>query len=260
MVEIVDLCSALQQSQAEAPLRGYLRGAQQQRLEFCRVETFQVMSATQEFVSLETLLSGNHTETSSRSTITGIKLSRRERYKLAVTLASSLLQLHTTPWLGNKWSKKDIHFLRAGEGLQQAIRTETPFVIREYTPTATAQTLVPAEVSTVQPSKEASEEALFRLGVLLLELCFGQSLEHQHIRQAYLAPSGECTDMTDRITAWYWRRDVLGEAGPEFDDAIRRCLDCAFGPKSTNLADDEFKEAVYNEVVQPLEDVAERFI
>jgi len=39
----------------------------------------------------------------------------KERYKLSVTLASSVLQLCTTPWLHTVWSKNDIYFTKGGE-------------------------------------------------------------------------------------------------------------------------------------------------
>lgn len=43
------------------------------------------------------------------------------------------------------------------------------------------------------------------------------------------------------------------KAGPEFQAAIRRCLYCAFDPKSTDLEDGELRAAIYSDVVEPLE-------
>ncbi|KAI9887959.1 MAG: hypothetical protein M1823_000216 [Watsoniomyces obsoletus] len=245
LIEIIDLCRAIKDAQRTPPLRGFLRGGENQRLVFFPVESRLKRGASEshEFVSLETLLRHPAEE--------GILvLTRQERYKIAVTLASSFLQLHTTPWLEDKWSKKDILFARDGVGARPLI--DRPYVARDYSPATAPAPLTPATMSPHVLSPDTSREGLFRLGVVLLELCFGQAMEDQQIRQQCLGPNGECHEFTDRMTAFLWRRGVLGESGPEFDNAIRRCLDCAFGPKSTNLADDDFKEAVYNEVVEPL--------
>jgi len=56
-----------------------------------------------------------------------------------------------------------------------------------------------------------------------------------------------------------WQEDTLGEGGPGFDNAIRRCIVCNFGPKTVDLADNEFREAIYSEVVQPLEETLRCF-
>ncbi len=58
-------------------------------------------------VSLERLLGKGST----------IRLSRRERYAIALTIASSHLQLHDSPWLGPQWSKKDVLFDRKNDTL-----------------------------------------------------------------------------------------------------------------------------------------------
>jgi len=165
-----------------------------------------------------------------------------------VILASSLLQLHLTPWLNGRCSKKDIVFLRSHCGPPHII-IEQPYIVRKlgsFTATGTGD---PSDCT----------ESLLALGILLLELCFGQALEDQRFRKDYFGPNGKPNDLTDFATARRGQQDVLGEGGPEFANAIRRCIFCAFGPKSTNLADDDFREAVFTEVVQPLEDILRRF-
>ncbi len=253
LIEIIDLCRAIKDAQQAPPLRGFLRGHEDQRLVFFPIEPKRAASESHEFVSLDTLLRRSCSPGMNGGADECVTLTRQERYKIAVTLASSFLQLHTTPWLEDKWSKKDILFPRNETGSRPSI--DRPYVARDYSPATAPAPLSPVSVSPLVLSPETSRESLFRLGVVLLELCFGQAIEDQLIRQQCLGPNGESNELTDRMTAWMWRKDVLGESGPEFDNAIRRCLDCAFGPKSTNLADDDFKEAVYNEVVEPLEKI-----
>jgi hypothetical protein len=50
-----------------------------------------------------------------------------------------------------------------------------------------------------------------------------------------------------------WAKNVLGECGAEISDVVRRCLDCAFGPRP-NFMDKRFREAVYEGVIKPLDD------
>lgn len=54
----------------------------------------------------ELLRSGGRT-----SSPTSLRLQLVDRYKLACIFASSLLQLHTTSWLGSGWTSQDIHFV-----------------------------------------------------------------------------------------------------------------------------------------------------
>ena len=36
-----------------------------------------------------------------------------DRYALAITLVASFLQLYKTPWVGDRWTERDIHFFQA---------------------------------------------------------------------------------------------------------------------------------------------------
>jgi hypothetical protein len=100
---------------------------------------------------------------------------------------------------------------------------------------------------------EGCRKSLFALGVMLLELCFGQRLEDQPIRGRYLGPDGVPNAYTDLCTAKEWHQEVYAECGDSMADIIRRCLDCSFGPKP-DWSSESFQEAVYRDVVQPLEE------
>ena len=206
-------------------------------------------------MTLEKLLKGGH------STSTGpITLTRRERYKIAAMLASSFLQFHATPWLRKDWSKKDILFLEAeGNDARRPMIVERPYVARDYksipsSGDGTVEGGTPLEGSFDDPS-----DSLFRLGVILLELCFGQALEDHPRRHEYFGPEGQINDFTDRITACKWAEDVLGEGGFEFHNAIQRCLKYAWGPRDADFVSDDFKNDIYVDVIQPLDEVSKRF-
>jgi hypothetical protein len=61
------------------------------------------------------------------------KLTFKESCALAVILTSSLLQLHSTPWLGHQLSASDIIFLQTHPG-DSALRVhvEHPYVAQTY--------------------------------------------------------------------------------------------------------------------------------
>jgi hypothetical protein len=52
---------------------------------------------------------------------------------------------------------------------------------------------------------------------------------------------------------------TMEEAGPDLYNPTRRCVYCASGAASQDLEDDELRKAVFDEVVQPLERLLERF-
>lgn len=174
-------------------------------------------------------------------------LSRLERYSIAITLASSLLQLYSSPWIGEAWSKDDIYFLIAAEGSLRPILVEKPYITRKvtsYSPQSSVDSI------SEKPARTSGIKSIQALGIMLLGLCFGEAIEDQPIRSKYLGPDGQPNDMTDFCTAQHWlQHDALGEGGPDFFEAIRRCLFCAFGPKSTDLEDDELRSAIHSEVV-----------
>jgi hypothetical protein len=89
-----------------------------------------------------------------------------ERYQLSVTLASAVLQLHTTPWLQSSWSKNDIYFIKGGE---------PSFADHLYVqkPTVTQQALASSQQAGPRPW---SNPSLFALAVVHFGARLNQSL------------------------------------------------------------------------------------
>lgn len=260
LIEIADLCEAVRKAHCgtrKGPL-GYLRDTQDRRHAFYPSLQPPIFSENAETVNLANLLSKSASGNCSNYTGTvSMTLSRLERYSIAVTLASSLLQLYSSPWIGETWSKNDIYFLIAAEGSPRPILVDKPYITRKFSSHS------PQSSSTSiseYPGRDASTKSIQALGIMLLELCFGEAIEDQPTRSKYLGPDGQPNDMTDFCTAQHWlQHDALGEGGPEYAEAIRRCLFCAFGPKSTDLEDDELRAAIYTEVVEPLEGAVRQF-
>lgn len=244
LTEIDDLCRAVQNWASERASLGFLYNDQHRRHGIYSVLEQQHNLKTRETVSLEGLLSGQTDRNP------GMTLTRYERFTLAAILASSLLQLQTTPWLSETWSKKDILFLQDGENPRRPI-IEHPYVAEHFVSSNLSQRVEPPAHKS-PTAMDSCTKSIVALGIMLLELCFGEKLEDQPIRKKYLQ-DGKPNDYTDLCTAKEWHGRVYAEYGDALSDAIRQCLDCAFGPKP-NFADDEFKEAIYSGVIQPIED------
>lgn len=170
------------------------------------------------------------------------KLTRRERLKLALTLAASVLQLHKTPWLHERWGKKDILFLDGASG---------PFVSRSFLRAniETSQKAIPSSnsISIIR------NETIFALGVTLIELCLCQTLEDMRDEED-LADDGLPNSLTDYMTARRLVNEVYDEGGRRYGDAVRRCINCEFDQRNASLDVEAFRLSFYQGVVQPLED------
>lgn len=99
-----------------------------------------------------------------------------------------------------------------------------------------------------------SQEAMLRLAIVLLEICFCQTLESQVIRKSYMGPDGRPSDLTDAMTAHKWQEKVIGALGDGYASAVSWCIQSHFG--KPDLDDPAFRESVYSYVVEPLQEYA----
>ncbi|CAG8953277.1 hypothetical protein HYFRA_00003484 [Hymenoscyphus fraxineus] len=243
--EIADLCSMLETSDPRISFcLGYLPDEEHQRHQIRSIVDSKSPSCSQNFKSLEQLL-----DMSSRFILT-----RRDRYRLSLVLASSLLQLQTTPWLTEKLEKKDIFF----ECYDEKIETTHPYV-KQFFSSTKVPSPHPSKGGTSPPTscneRSATKSSLIHLGILLLELCFGNSIESHPGRVNYFA-GGIPTDQTNFLTALDWICEVEGEGGPNFQAAISHCFTFDVKP---NWGDAKFTQSIYAGVVQPLEKMLEDY-
>ncbi|KAI9853577.1 MAG: hypothetical protein M1813_002057 [Trichoglossum hirsutum] len=246
LVEIDNLCQEMQRAQLVQDCLGYLCDKKKRRYAFLPASRLGETEDCWRMVTLDSLLRHKKQLSSPNK----VALSRRQRYRIAVLLSTSLLQLHSTPWVGEQWNKSNI-----------LVRTkDSPFGSLDISEIYVSPSICFSH-STPQTDAQSldSTASLLALGIMLLELCFGESLDDQEIREKYLGEDGLPNDNTDFATARYWQNKALEEGGPEFANAIRRCVFCAFGPRSTSLANVEFRDAVYAEVVQPLQTALRHF-
>lgn len=241
-VQIKDLCSTLFARDVDCPYLGYLPDDQDRCHEFRSIKAGLPGSANERITSLDALLAGQ----------SDLMLSRHERYKIASVLASSLLQLQTTPWLAHKLEKKNIFFFVQGS----KVLVEQPYIRHSFSSTKTSRP--PSESPTPTPANRfAVRNSLNTLGILLLELCFGQSIEDQEIRKCYLGPDGKPHAGTDYMTARDWA-EMVCEEEPALESIIKCCVFCAFEEKA-DWDNKRFTQAVYASVADPLEKIIRKW-
>lgn len=169
-------------------------------------------------------------------------LSRKDRLYLALTLASSVLQLGETPWLPKQWRSTSILVLHVPQPELQtrafnrlhpylSCRANTP----EHPGAATCGT---------------RSEILLSLGFVLIELFFFKPLEDFEL------PEDSENNADDRSrrrrTAERLLLTVYEEAGHVYGEVVRGCLYCPFGLRETNIENAEFQKEVFNRIVIPL--------
>ena len=171
----------------------------------------------------------------------GHHLSRRHRYNIALLLASSVAQLHCTPWLRNGLTKRDVLFFpRNFDGC--SVLYDEPFIQQGFSiqcPTTS--------------SAEGNDGIFYTLGILLLELCFGQRLEDHPLRKRREIGAGDIQEALDLITAIKWSQDIADEGGDDFATAVKWCFT---GAKNTNQS---LQGDIIKNVVRPLETCQDHF-
>ena len=190
----------------------------------------------------------------------GFHISRGDRYGLALTIASSILQLSSTPWLPEAWDKPDIQVLleqqngKAGDEKLPSDYSKRLYVEKSF-PVCYDNQASPA--ANVFPGLR--NQALFRLGIVLIELCLGDTLESLRTSEDPLDRDGKSNILTEWATATRLIHDVSREAGNRYGDAVRRCIYCDFDQRSTSLENSAFRQAVYDGIIVPLEDIYEDY-
>jgi hypothetical protein len=175
-----------------------------------------------------------------------------DKLQIATKLSSNVLQLHNTPWLSDDWRSSDVFFLYRSGAIPPSIY-EDPFVYGSLSPQRGKST--PNQRTT---SRVIRNQTLFALGVLLIELWYGQPLEE-------LQSAGDLNHQGTPGIAWCTATRIAEEeiefqAGKRYADAVRRCIRCEFGEHRTpDLQSESFQQAVFEGVVVPIEKTLEQF-
>ena len=245
--EVQDLCLSLDHAQqASAALKLYL--SQRGVLSSCHIprahsRVIHLDNCTQEAVSLEQIL----LRKMNSGLITGM-WSPIQRMTLSFSIASSLLQLCSTPWIAESLSKQNIFFWRhkirpmaGGEILH--VDTGHPFIIKKFSTTLTG----------CQIHRSDARKQLLSLGILLLEI------GHERSFESWTSVHGFTLTETygsryDAASAWL--NDPTGTLLSPHYNAAARCIECTFRTRSAipDWEDLDFRKSVCELVIKPLWD------
>jgi hypothetical protein len=174
------------------------------------------------------------------------------RLALAVAIASSILQLHSTPWLPQSWSAKSIlHPLDISSVDLDRFYVTAPLQI-------TTEELEDLEPRILNPY-------LVGLGVFLLELAEEKSFEEWIHGYQMVAPETEypISIQEQAGLAWIWlKQSGMRLGGPVYVDVVEKCLMSTYTFEQTggNLKlSVETRIAIYRDVVEQLETIYEMF-
>ena len=104
-------------------------------------------------------------------------------------------------------------------------------------------------------AQQARSEALLTLGLALVELCFGRTLEKMQVPEDV----DENENLTRVNTAIRNLDEVYNEIGGQYGDVVRRCLYCSFDVRKASLDNEVFEQNVFDYVVKPLVEAVEVF-
>ncbi|EGO59827.1 hypothetical protein NEUTE1DRAFT_136860 [Neurospora tetrasperma FGSC 2508] len=207
-------------------------------------------------VSLGHILAGSTSEVTGPTTIPTVALRfppRAARLKIALAVAHSLLELFPSPWFPRDWDKNDIYFSVRPDG---SVNTEMPFLIPRND-TSNAQNhkgRESAAESTLHTSRPHDHgDILLSLGILILEVWFGQSLESQPSWEANFGPNGKEKEFTKFNAAATWQRMVGDDGGLLLHNITHRCVYGNFDLVTLSLEDAKLIKAVYENVVMKLQ-------
>ena len=181
--------------------------------------------------------------------LTQTQLERKERLILGLKLASSLLQLHSTPWLTETWGKIDVRFKRQ-KGSHSAFLSR-PFFTKKFLPPN--YQISDSEPGNITLPHGIRNQSIFALGLILTELWFGKPVD-QLRASTDLDSQNQANGLTDFATSIRLLKSIYSEAGEFYGDAVRRCIRCDFNQKHDDLEAAVLKEAVHDGVVAPLEE------
>ena len=234
---ITDLCHKIKIREECEPFLGYLPdglGAHH------ALHIVQDLAATTKgvsgIVSLRDILDGTTAQLA--------PISRCTRMTVALMISYGVLELHSSPWLQDKWDKSDIYFWVKEKG---TVIADHPFLV----------SVTATEKDTSQDQRNTG--ALLSLGILIIELWFNQALEAQPFWAAHFGPDGKETDFTRFSAAATWQRKINEDAGVRLHSITRRCIYGDFGLDTQDLGDKNFTRAVYDGVVKELESVVAVF-
>jgi len=169
-----------------------------------------------------------------------------ERRILAVILAHSMLHFCESPWMSREWNKNHVSFFKCANG---DFDLQRPWLSPDF-----ANTYVPEDVDELH--RIHPNPSILALGILLLEIELGDVIE-SFTEATDLSCDGFEDCNTSLFAALHVWEKKLDNVYWGYKSAVEACLNCDFFESEDaiplSLDDENFHEAVYKHIVQPLE-------
>lgn len=199
------------------------------------------------------LFQGDHRDYVSLSQIlktSSSTLPLKPRMQLSLRLASSLLQLLNTQWLGQSWSKDTVSFLvpdtlsgptsRAKQNAQ--VDLNRPFVACKFSD----------ESPVARPTEPKA--ALMELGIVLLELWHGMTFEARFTLNESYSQSQPMSYYERLVRALEWQNDEANQMLDLYGQAVSYCLTGNNGSagRELNWEDSKLWGSICGDIIEPL--------
>lgn len=262
ITEIKDLCRWIKNIQTTRPddgkCLGYLSDAKETRYGLFSVNPRSYVEPPMASIHVGEPLSPSRRHSRTGRTWKRQSFSQGVKHQLASTLGSTVLQLHSTPWLEG-WDKQDIQYLPEAEG--DTARSPTipvqPYISRRFSSSKSRMSSVSSSKTATQVQSFARNETLFTLGVVLIEIAYNKPIEDL-VEPGDLARTAA---MTRHFTALRLHKQIQLEMGKQYQRAVVGCLFCDFGAEfsDADLKVPQFQRKVLEHVVLPLEEAMKPF-
>ena len=166
------------------------------------------------------------------------RLKRSDRFRIGLAIASSHLQLHSTPWARKQWEAVDIRFPHSTNPVS-TIMFDKPYVSACFNETLSAEGQAPRK----------TDRSFACLGIMLLELLFGTCLEDHELWRQPEFTENKRLPLFRLMVARQWADSVEDEAGEGYSAAVMWCLK----DSPTTLEGDQWRRHLADRVVLPLE-------
>lgn len=166
------------------------------------------------------------------------RLRRSDRFRIALAVTSSHLQLHSTPWARKQWESQDIRFPQTSTG-DLGIMFDRPYVAADFH----------SNLPTDHQTARKTDRSFACLGIMLMELLFGACLEDHELWQQLGFGENKTKPLFRLMVAREWADLVEDEAGPDFSAAVMWCL----SESPATLEGDQWRKALADRVVLPLQ-------
>lgn len=181
----------------------------------------------------------------------GSSLSMLEKTNIAASLATSVLQFYSTPWLPGSWSSINVVFF--GKNSWDPNSFSPLYFGRQLERIGKGKSVEHGDVasSTMFGGPSARNEVLFQLGLALLETGMARSWDSLRRDVIKNTKSQEGVDNYHVAYTLACTR-LLRQTGPTYSRIVRKCLGCDFGLGETDFDNERLQVVFHRDVVEVL--------